>query len=267
MVNGLIVYSKRKKMKKVKKILKILGVGILILMSTASAAHCLSISPTRIEVSVSRSEGYNNVLTVKNMEKVDINVSLRAEDWFKTSDGLKKEKAPKFNWLTLEPMEFELKDGETKNVNIKVNIPQNANGELNGMIFVEGRPQEVKEGSMTINTSVGIPIYVMIKGTEIFKAQVEDLSIVKTAPLELSVRIKNSGNAHIRPSGTIEIKRQKEVMISLPLNEYNYPILPNSSRTLEIKSSGRLEEGEYTADIKMGFRDREVKKRVMLKVK
>jgi hypothetical protein len=160
-----------------------------------------------------------------------------------------------------------------------VSVPKTATGELNAMIFVDAKPNEISEGAIGINTSIGIPIYVMIKGTEVFKASVEELKVINNSPLELAVEIKNSGNVHIRPTGTIVIARssgqnaadqvgtaKQSQIITIPLNEYNYPVLPNSSREIEIKSQRQLEPGGYVADIKMGFDDRKYSKKVALKI-
>lgn len=236
----------------------------LILLGFSDTSYCLNVSPGRIEISVAPAKGYEDVLLVRNTEKNNLEVKLRIEDWFKAPEGAGKEKSSGFDWLEIKPLEFELKEGEIKQVNFKVTIPKNARGELNGMLFVEGRPKETAEGAIGINTSIGIPIYVMIKGTEQFKAEVEGLEVVNRSPLELTVKIKNRGNVHIRPTGAIEIKNKNGILITIPLNEYNYPVLPLSSRTLEIRSDKKLEQGEYVADIKMGYGDKKCKKKIIL---
>jgi len=244
-------------------------IEFLFLSINVDIANCFNISHSRIEITVAPSKVYTDTIAVKNTEKAPLVITIRTEDWAKA--------APYLGWLEVSPMEFELKEGESKEVKYEVNVPKDAKGELSAMIFIDGKPKEIAEGSIGINTSIGVPIYVMIKGTEKFNAEIEELNVVNNSPLELAVTIKNSGNVHIRPTGTIEIRqagviatpprrgKQSPKMV-LPLNEYNYPILPNSSRTLEIKSNSRLEKGEYTADMKMGFADRKYRKRATLKI-
>lgn len=234
---------------------------------SCGSAYCFNVSPARIEISVAASKSYEQILTVKNTDKATMNMKLWIEDWHKAVEGVKEEKAAEFRWLEITPLEFELGAGEAKQVSLKVDVPKKAKGEFNAMIFIEGRPKVAQEGAVTINTSIGIPIYVMVKGTERFKAEVEDLTVTKNTPLEMAIKIKNTGNVHIRPQGVITIKNKKgKELFNVPLNEYNYPVLPDSSRTLEIKSNNRLENGEYTADVKMGFNDRKHRKKIKLNV-
>jgi hypothetical protein len=255
---------------------------------TNTYAYCLNVSPGRIEINVAPRETYSRVITVRNSDNKAIEVKLRVEDWQKAVEGnadlrgeqkrgftrIGTKKIDTFEWLRLSPLEFGLQEDETKEVKLEVAVPKGAAGELNGMIFIEGRLKEIKEGAIGINTSIGVPIYVVIKGTERFKAEVEDLKVIISSPLQLAITIKNSGNVHIRPTGTIEVintdahglKTDSHGFI-VPLNEYNYPILPNSSRTLEIRSNNKLEQGDYMAEIKMGFADRKYKKRITVIIK
>ena len=241
----------------------------LFLLGIQGEARCFNISPNRIEISVAPSNIYRDTMTVSNKENHDLNISLRVDDWFtqplragaglKTSDNLK--------WLKVKPLKFRLKKGEERRISYKVQVPKNAKGELSAMIFVEAKPRKPKKGMIAINTSIGVPIYVMIKGTEFFEAEVETLEVINAAPLELAVKIKNSGNVHIRPEGTIHIRNKEAKLLTLPLNKYNYPILPNSSRTLEIKTRSGLEQGEYVADIEMAYADKKYRKTITLKTK
>lgn len=235
-------------------------------LGICGSAHCFNISPNRMELSIGENKEYGDFITIKNAEGGEMRMTVRVENWSKAVEGTAKYGGDKFEWLQINPGEFDLKGGETQKVGYKITTPKGAKGELNAMIFIEGKPKEVKEGAIGINTSIGVPIYVMIKGTEKYAAEVEDLKVVKADPLELTVRIKNSGNVHIRPAGSIEIKEKKEVVLICQLNEYNYPILPNSSRTLEIKSNKRLEKGDYTAHVKMGFGDKKCNKKITLKI-
>ncbi|NQU74042.1 MAG: hypothetical protein HQ547_04985 [Candidatus Omnitrophica bacterium] len=228
----------------------------LLLLGIQGEARCFNISPNRIEINVAPSKIYRDTMTVSNKENHDLNISLRVDDWFKTSDNLK--------WLKVRPLKFRLKKGEEKQINYKIKVPKNAKGELSAMIFVEAKPRKPGKGMVTINTSIGVPIYAMIEGTERFEAEVEALEVVSPLPLELAVTIKNSGNVHIRPEGTIDIRNKEGKLLTLPLNKYNYPILPGSSRTLEIKTKSGLKQGEYIADIEMAYAGKKYRKKLTL---
>lgn len=229
-------------------------------------AWCFNVSPGRIEIAVEPSQVYRDTLVVKNTDTTPLVITVRVEDWHAAVQGVEKDTSARFDWLTIHPLQLELEKGETREIDFSVTVPKGARGELNAMIFVEGRPKSVQEGSITINTSMGVPIYVAVKGTERFAAEVEDLQVVDMSPVRLLVKIRNSGNVHIRPTGTIDIKDGTKDIMTLPLNEYNYPILPDSSRTLEINTEKRLEPASYTADVKMGCADKVYRKTVILQM-
>ena len=243
-------------------------IAFLILLVNCGSARCFNVSTNRIEISVPPSGTYESEMTVTNTENKELEFKLRTENWFEATPGFEKEKIDVSKWLKINPLEFELKQNEAKKVNYQVAIPGGAKGELSAMIFIDGKPKATAEATVGINTSIGIPIYVMIKGTEQFEAEVESLEVRNNAPLELYVKIKNSGNVHIRPEGDIAIKTKAgKKLFSVPLNEYHYPILPDSSRVLEIKSNERLEKGEYTADIKMGYAEKKYGKKITVILK
>jgi hypothetical protein len=242
------------------------AVLLLAALAAADAGHCLNVSPGKIELSLASSEVYEGALVVNNTDGKDMKVNIRPEDWFKAVEGLPKERPAGFAWLDITPSGFELGPRQVKEAAYRVSVPKEASGELNGMIFVEARPARAQEGSIGINTSIGIPIYVVIKGTERYRAEIKGLRVASESPLALAVTIGNSGNVHIRPRGTVKIS-DKKTKIVLPLNEYNYPVLPFSDRTLEIKSDERLRKGEYMAEIEMGYGDKKrCKKRIVLKI-
>ncbi len=234
-------------------------VAVLYMSGSQDRALAVTVSPSRVEVGVEASKGCDGVLTVSNTEKAAFNVKLRVED---RAAGLG------IKWFDIAPNEFEINKDEIKNVKYTVTVPKDVKGELSVMVFVEAKPKEEAQGPVIINTSIGIPIYVMINGTEEFNAEVENVTIKDNSPLQLMVEINNSGNVHVRPEGTVTLrdKANKEIL-SVPLNEYKYPILPASKRTLEIKTDKTLVKGEYTADVKMAYADKVYEKKILLTIK
>lgn len=239
----------------------------ILVLAVCVNAYCLNVSPSKIELSILASGIYEGVLEVKNSEEKNLEVKLRTEDWFQAVQGVAKENPAGRDWLKINPLGFELKGKEVREVRYKVNVPKEAKGELNAMIFVEGRPKEAGQGAISINTSIGVPIYVIISGTERYEAKVEKVEAAGRLPSVFNVLINNSGNVHIRPTGFITVnKKGGGELFRVPLNEYHYPVLPNSSRTLEIKSGHELGEGEYVLDIKMIYGDKSFRKRELLKI-
>jgi len=234
-------------------------IWFLFLLVNADIGNCFDISHSRIEISIAPSKDYTDSIAVKNTEKGSLIITVRIENWTKA--------VPSLDWLKVSPLELELNEGASGEIRYEVKVPKEAKGELNAMIFIEGKPKEIAEGSIGINTSIGVPIYATIAGTEQVEADIEELKAVNKFPLSMELKIKNSGNVHIRPKGTISVKtKEGKELFTVPLNEYNYPVLPDSSRTWEIKANKKLENGEYTADVNMLYRGRACRTKKTIKV-
>lgn len=248
-----------------KKISVVLFIALVTisLIFDKGAAYGFTVSPTKIELSLASKGAYTGAFTIRNTEKYTLSVSARIEDRRKAVEGkyAEADEADNFDWLTLKLPSSELKPDEAGDIIFSVEVPEGAVGELNAMIFIEAKPKEADVGAIGINTSIGVPIYVMVAGTELFQAEIGDIQLKSSSPLELYVTVKNSGNVHIRPEGNIAIKtKEGKGLFKVPLNEYSYPVLPDSSRELEVRSEKMLETGEYIIEIEMESGDKIYKK-------
>jgi hypothetical protein len=89
------------------------------------------------------------------------------------------------------------------------------------------------KGPIQVQMRHGIPIYAVAKdsekiATEFIDAGAHFLQEKSTAPVEFMVTLKNNGNVHVRPKGTIRIEGPLSEETEL---EWGWPILPTQKHT------------------------------------
>jgi len=62
-----------------------------------------------------------------------------------------------------------------------------------------------------------------------------DKSTYEFLPASFTIRVKNTGNIHVVPSGTIFVKRGNATVATLSINPGQGNILPNSTRTFTVE--------------------------------
>lgn len=143
-----------------------------------------------------------------------------------------------FDWVTFSPESFSLAPNEWKTVTMTINIPANAAfGYYYAVTF--SRKETVSESaSKTTNIAGAVATLVLLEvrsANAVRKLELDDFFVDKKVyeflPVNFMVKLKNSGNVHVLPSGNIFISQgsQKNLAI-LSFNETVGNILPDSFR-------------------------------------
>ncbi|MCK5534207.1 hypothetical protein KAI68_03750, partial [bacterium] len=188
----------------------------------------VSVTPRKIEIKIAAGEKIEGSYFVLNQKKETTKVSIKSRYWF-LSDENKEIKIA--DWLQFVPSEFKLKPGEKKEIKFKISIPQKAKGLLMAMnSFSPESPEE----SM-INVVISVPLYVIIRGTEIVKAKISKVIIKKSKIKEkkkaeeglwIAAEIENKGNIHLRPQCEAVIIDKKGKEIKRIRLRCNRPVFP-----------------------------------------
>lgn len=249
--------------------------GVNAQQSTGSG---LRISPTRTELSLVPGDTKVIKQTVRNVTKNAVTVKPVLNDF--ESDG--KTGEPKLigdpeevsayslrEFISL-PVDFDLNEGEEKEVIVNVTVPKTASpGAYFGSVLYRAAPQGTAgSGQVSLVASVGSLILLEVPGDIEQKIQINDISaylkdtkgsLFTKKPDGIGVEIQNLGNSFSQPFGKVSVKdwRGKEVFI-YELND-NLPkgnILPGSTRlfldglyNVEVKTINGKEEIENKSPI------------------
>lgn len=213
------------------------------------------IEPARQEVTMPPGDTQEGEYTIRNTGAEPKNIGVRFRDWF----VLPENKFAAKDWLTIAPTGFVLDPGQEQKLKFLVHLPSSAVGTCVAMISF------APESEGGVSTLMSVSLYVTAMGTEKVSWDVQDMLFKQTPQgLEFSGQVKNNGNVHVRPHGTVTVHAGRGKNYSLTIPEMR-PAYPGTDRFVTAKQDGvKLEPGKYKVTVKMvsGTNEIEIKKKL-----
>jgi hypothetical protein len=157
-------------------------------------------------------------------------------------------------WITISPASSRIGARESGSFEYTIAVPANAEpgGRFGSIVFkTAAKPVEGQTG-VSIGQEIGSLVFLKIAGSVSEKIAISSFkplhAINEYKPVALDLRIKNNGNVHIRPTGTVTITNMwGKKVATVPIDSRN--ILPDAVRKIEAewKEHGRFIFGRYTA--------------------
>jgi len=223
---------------------KTLTALILYFLTPGILTAGISLDPGITELTVKPGTPYEGSITVGNSTDYHLDIKVEPENWLKRRgfENHLSEMDPE-EWISI-PSSFSINAGEEKEIQYTLNIPQDERiqGQLVAMIFFS--PQTESEG-ISVQNRFGASIYSAIKGTENISSEITS---ERASSERFTVRVKNSGNVHIRPQGYVIIYDlfTDEETRRFPLRAGN-PIFPGRSHSFSAPFGEDLPNGRYIA--------------------
>jgi len=170
------------------------------------------------------------------------------------------------SWISLSKKPIVLDPDKSTALNFNITVPASAEpgGRYAGILFGT-QPPDPGAGQVAISNKVGSLVLVRIAGDAKEVATLKEFASDKTnydkGPVNFVVRVENSGNVHVVPKGTIEIKNlfgSKQSVLNV--NENNGNVLPESIRRFD-KENGLswapkgFTFGRYAATVTLTYGD------------
>ena len=157
------------------------------------------------------------------------------------------------SWIQVSPMQFKLKPGETKAIQVMFLIPNNATpgGHYAGVVHTfKSIGQQTANGSASgVTAKVGTLVYITIPGPVKEDARVTSFSapsFSEYGPIDFKASVINFSDIHINPNGAIKITNMlggKTAELALdPTN-----IFPGTSRDYKATLPNKWLFGRYQA--------------------
>lgn len=217
-------------------------VGGLLLPLASSA---VTVSPPIIELEAAKGDVLNQSIKVRNEGTDSITYYLSAEKFVAGGEA----GAPVFTgedidlatWIKFPYENITIPGGQTIEVPFSIVVPNYAGpGGHYAAIFLSTTPPEASAtGSQVgIASRIGTLVLVKIAGEVKENAQIAEFSTsLKTfssLPADFSIRVKNDGNVHIKPMGSIIIKNMwGSVAGKVAVNEVGGNVLPDQIRKFD----------------------------------
>lgn len=213
-------------------------------------AQALTIVPPSLEFSVQPGEKVETKVKLFNEEAKAISV------FSSTANFTAKDEAgdPDFtfedtptdlaSWIDVGHGPFTLNSGDRLEVPVTVNVPTNAEpgGHYASLFF--GTDPSIKPqngGQVSVRSLLGTLIILRVAGNISEQASLNSFALsngktfLANPPVNFSFRVHNSGNVHVRPTGTLTVKNMfGHVVAQVPVNDNNGAVLPNSFRRFEV---------------------------------
>ncbi len=153
-------------------------------------------------------------------------------------------------WVSPEPESFSLKPGAETEVSFTISVPKDAEpGGHYCSVLIKMGGGTPTEGGAAVASRVGSLVLLRVSGNVKEEAVVEtfntDKSYYEGSPVNFELKVKNTGNNHIRPKGNIVITNLfGQKITELPLNGLN--VLPEAVRKMDTR-------WEFTASLANRF--------------
>lgn len=170
------------------------------------------------------------------------------------------------------PSPFLIAGQQTKTIDFPITIPADAEpGGHYAVIRFTGTAPELEQNGVALTASIGSLVLLQVSGTvdeeasvaEFFTAtpQFAKTGFFETGPVTFVERLKNDGNVHVKPTGTINIfntfgqKVHSMRVNSDPSDQTNPPksVLPNSIRRFDQTWDNGFAFGRYRATIELNY--------------
>ncbi|MDB5028526.1 MAG: pilus assembly protein chaperone PapD [Candidatus Eremiobacteraeota bacterium] len=196
-------------------VLTLATIAVLGLAFTApsSADISVDVSPAKYELQTQPGKQETFPITVRNTSNAPVHIVASLSDYAVGPTGSYtfsppgKSPTSLSKTTSINPREFDLEPGSFTQVRFSVDVPANAVGEYNNLVFFTTRPTRKGVG-LSIVERIASKIYVMIPESTRIGGEVDD---VKTQSLgdgqHYLVDFRNTGNAHVYLSGRVEIKQ------------------------------------------------------------
>jgi P pilus assembly chaperone PapD len=236
-------------------IVSVFSLGII----TARAEMSFMVSPLRVEHQVKAGANETNVIQVANTGSEPTRVAVHMEDWTMDRKGDVRfspaggDPASCMGWIQLNPVDFRLDPGQTRQVRYSLTVPADAGeGGYRAAIILEGMPRQ-EEGPakkrMGLRGRIVVMAYATIGNPEI-KAEFQDFQVTAlNKGVSFKLTFANQGNVHFRiKKSWIVVKNTKGEDVGR-VEVPDIPVLQGAIRELEFKKEDlALPKGNYVAE-------------------
>ena len=248
----------------------------------AESGQAFTISPPLVELEADPGQTVQATIKLTNVSAGDLSITVQANDFGSKNETGEpniifddKEPTPYTlkGWVDI-PDNFMLASKETKTLTVPIAVPSTAEpGGHYGVIRFTGASAAGGENDVALSASIGSLVLLRVSGDVKQNANVEEFysaapdfskqSFFEYGPVTLVSRIRNDGNIHVKPTGTVTVKDmygkvvQTQRMNGDPENNADAPrsILPQSVRRFDTELKDTQLFGKYTATMELTYGD------------
>lgn len=239
----------------------------------ARPAQALTLIPPNLEFSLQSGETIETKVklfneTADSVTQYSSTANFTAKDETGTPAFLDEAVATNLaSWITLEPGPFTLLPGERLEIHVTVAVPADAEpgGHYAAIFFSSLSPDTAGTGEVGISTKLGSLVLVRVAGAIREAGSIatfgskDGATMFTRPPVDFLLRVANSGNVHIRPTGDITIRNSiGGTTATVPVNVTQGAVLPSSTRAFNLsweKSANDTERENFFQEVAAEWRN------------
>lgn len=241
-------------------ILNALYLILFTIPAKAQAIRSFTIIPPSIRQTIDPGESTEGIIKFINASDEILTFSVSTSDFAVTDNmgtpnfNLQTQMFKKFqasSWIKVNPPIFTLNSHQQQELKYSFQVPKDARpgGHYAAVLYSPASSGSPKTGT-SVQTKIGTLFYINVKGLINEQSVVTNFSVNKLqeyGPVKILTTIKNLGDLHIRPSGTIAVSNMLGKKEYQTISEYN--IFPESSRDYENSFGQKFMFGRFKATL------------------
>lgn len=161
------------------------------------------------------------------------------------------------SWISFNTNKINIGPKATESLRYTIKVPDTAEpgGHYGAVFATTNPPSKTDANQVDIAAQIGSLILATVSGATRAEANLVSFKTSKTIyqkpPVEFLTEIANTGNIHLKPTGTINVSNwQKKNVSSVNFNQQNGHILPESQRIFK-ETLSQIGYGYFTANLSL----------------
>lgn len=242
---------------------------VLFLLINASKVRALdyaglSVSPPTFELSANPGDSLSNTIKVQNLSDESIRVVVDRRNFTAVGEEGSVDltaEASSFSlasWMSVFPTETEISPQGIKIFTFWINAPLNAEpgGHFGSIVFRIAGQGQMRQTGASVAQELATLVLLRVAGKTTEQLNLESFSpqrkLLEYGPVELVFRLRNQGNVHLKPRGTVTVTNlfgQKVAVLEIePKN-----VIPGAIRKNSVFWDKKLLFGRYQAIISLAY--------------
>lgn len=222
----------------------------------------IAVAPSRVLFTGAAGQTVSQTITFTNTSTEEFNFVASMKDWDRDSLGVKVYYVPgsrpesNVSWLQLSENSAQLSPGETKSINLTMNIPSDPllAGQTNSMVFFTQvkKQQENKKPGVNVNVLLEVGVQVYHTPLGLFRGDLEFLAFEDRGNIDtkggsrrqIDVKIKNTGAINKDAYVRFELTNM-ETGEEIPVEAIAIAMLPEAEQWVRFLLPEKLMKGKY----------------------
>lgn len=207
-----------------------------------SGDKTITVIPPRFELFANPGDSLTELVRIRNESDFPVTYTIVVEDFSASGEEghvvLEEEGTETFSlasWIEPETRDIVLQPQEERSFTFSINVPRDAEpgGHYASVLFQSG--SDPVPGAANVTQRVGTLVLLRVSGNVTEQAVIETFeapNYSQSGPVPFTLRLRNDGNTHIRPQGTIIITNLfGQKVQEVPLQGAN--VLPGAIRKMD----------------------------------